>query len=176
MVGHAWFMAGDVAASVAAFEAALALDGNALSGNWALAVSLSHLGRHDDALARARRAVQIAEGNAVGHAILAKVLGRAGLADEARSEATEIARRFPTHPFASLVAEIDAADEARLAELLTLTATREAGVISLGTTVRPELEALAAHPTLGPLARRLTWFAVDRGVAGGPGSRASRRA
>jgi serine/threonine-protein kinase len=169
MIGHAWFMAGDVPASVTAFEAALAFDGNSLSANWALAVSLSHLGRHDDALPRARRAVEIAEGNAVGHAMLAKVLARAGRAEEARREAAEVARLFPTHPFTSLIAEIGVADETRLAELLTLTATREAGVISLGTTLRPELEALASHPTLGPLARRLTWFAVERGVAGEPG-------
>jgi tetratricopeptide (TPR) repeat protein len=175
MIGHAWFMSGDVPASVAAFEEALAIDGNALSGNWALAVSLSHLGRHDDALVRARRAVEIAEGNAVGHAVLAKVLGRAGLAEEARRAAAEVARRFPTHPFTSLVAEIGLADETRLAELLALTATREAGVVSLGTTVWPELEALASHPTLGPLARQLTWFTVDRGLAGGPGSPMSNR-
>ena len=44
-------------------------------------------------------------------------------------------------------------------------AAGEAGVISLGTTLRPELERLAEHPTLGPLARRLTWFAVGQGEA-----------
>jgi hypothetical protein len=80
-----------------------------------------------------------------------------------------------THPFTSLVAEIDVADETRLAELLRPTATREAGVISLGTAVRPELEALAPRPTLGALARRLTRFAVDWGVAGEPGPPESHR-
>jgi tetratricopeptide (TPR) repeat protein len=165
IVGHAWFMAGDVPASVAAFEAALAIDGNALSGNWALAVSLSHLGRHDEAVARARRAVAIAEGNAVAHAVLAKSLGRAGFVEEARAEAARVERDFPTNPFTSLVAEVAIADEERLAELLSRAAARETGVISLATTIRPELAALAAHPTLGPLARRLTWFAVDRPAA-----------
>ena len=61
------------------------------------------------------------------------------------------------------------------ADLLALTATREAGVVSLGTTVWPELEALVSHPTLGPLARQLTWFTVDRALAGGPGSPVSNR-
>jgi tetratricopeptide (TPR) repeat protein len=162
MTGHAWFVANDVPASVAAFERAIDIDSNALSGNWALAVSLSHLGRHDEAVARARRAVQIAEENAVAHAVLAKVLGRAGRLEEAHAEAAVVERRFPTNPFTSLVAEIVFADEDRLAELLSRAAAREAGVVSLATTIWPELEALASHPTLGQLTRRLTWFAVDR--------------
>jgi hypothetical protein len=96
--------------------------------------------------------------------------------DEALRIAGEVADALDdAHRHDSLVAEIGLGDETRLAELLALTATREAGVISLGTTVRPELEALASHPTLGALARRLTWFAVDRGIAGEPGPAASHR-
>jgi serine/threonine-protein kinase len=162
LIGHAWFVADEVPTSVLAFERALALDANVLSGNWALAVSLSHLGQHERAVARARHAVQIAEDNAVAHAVLAKVLGRAGLRAEARSEAALVERLFPANAFTSLVAEIAIADEDRLSELLSRAAAREAGVVSLATTIWPELEALAAHPALGTFTRRLTWFAVDR--------------
>jgi hypothetical protein len=36
---------------------------------------------------------------------------------------------------------------------------REAGCISLGTTIKPELEALLDHPLHGPVVRQLSVFA-----------------
>jgi serine/threonine-protein kinase len=166
MVGHSWYVAGNYQQSMAFFDRALAIDANSLSGSWGSALALSQLGRHDEAVERSARAASIGEKTATPLAIHALALWRAGRHDEARRVAGEVRATGAIHDYAGLIAEIYFADEARLEALLRAAVAREAGAISLATTVGPELEPLYQHPRLGPVARQLTTYAHRRGREG----------
>lgn len=160
MAGHAYFFTGDDAEALQCHESALALDAGTLNAMWGSALTLCHLGRFEEGLERAQRAVTLGERSPTVLAILSYVLFRIGRHAEASALGEEVERKSADHAFWELLFLVNAGDDARLSAALRKAAQLQAGCISLGTTIKPELEALLSHPVHGPEVRRLSVFAA----------------
>ena len=159
MAAHAHFFTGDYEDALSLAERALALEANTLNALWGSGLCLLHLGRPDEAIPRLRRAVVVGERSPTTVALLSYGLYRTGQDAEARALGDEVARQATEHAFWELLCAVRAGDPALLGAALRHAVDRQAGCISLGTTVKPELEALLDHPAHGPLVRRLSVFA-----------------
>jgi eukaryotic-like serine/threonine-protein kinase len=159
MAAHAYFFTRDYEEALALQERALALEANTLNALWGSGLSLLHLGRGDEGLARLRRAVEVGERSPTMVALLSLGLYHTGQVAEARALGEEVARQAQDHAFWELLFQVRSGDDARLGVALRDAVAREAGCISLGTTVKPELEALLDDPVHGRVVRQLPVFA-----------------
>ena len=159
MAGHAYFFTGEFEESLRCHDRALALEGNTLNALWGSGLSLLHLGRPEDGIPRLRRAVEIGERSPTTLGLLSYVLFAAGQTEEATALAREVAQKAQDHAYWELLFAVRAGDDTQLGEALARAVEREAGCISLGTTIKPDLERLLDHPLHGPMVRRLSVFA-----------------
>ncbi|HLI13141.1 MAG TPA: tetratricopeptide repeat protein [Alphaproteobacteria bacterium] len=80
---------GDLAAAVAAYEEALALD-PAFADAWqGLALAASQLGRHERAIEAAKKLVELAPEETLAHTTLSRVYQAAGMIPEAEAVAAK---------------------------------------------------------------------------------------
>jgi TolB-like protein len=155
----------DSAAALAGHEAALAMDPNSQIHLWMSAVRLSDFGRHDEAIPRLARAVELTQRGPLLVGLQARALALAGRRAEAlalREELRQRAEREYVGPGAMLMmVGLDLDDEAATAALLEANAAAMTGPTAIATTVVRELEPLLGHSRLGPLIRRLTLWATS---------------
>jgi TolB-like protein len=154
----------DSAAALDAHETALAMDPNSVIHLWMSGIRLADFGRHDEAILRLRRAVELTQRGPLMVGIYARALALAGRRDEAlvlREELRERARHEYVGPAAMLMmVGLDLDDEEAMAALLQANIDAMTGPTAIVTTVVRELEPLLEHPRLGPLIRRLTLWAT----------------
>jgi len=154
----------DSAAALDAHETALAMDPNAVIHLWMSAVRLADFGRHEEAVPRMRRAVELTQRGPLMVGMYARALALAGRREEAlalRAELRERAQREYVGPAAMLMMlGPDLDDEAATAALLEANIAAMTGPTAIVTTVVRELTPLLASPRLGPLVRRLTLWAT----------------
>ena len=164
----------DSAAALEAHEAALTLDPNSMINLWMSGIRLSDFGRHDEAVRRIQRAVELAQHGPLLTGMLGRALALAGRREEALAIRAELRRRAESEyvgPAAMLMmVGLDLDDEAATAALLRANVEAMTGPTAIGTTVVRELEPLLDHPRLGPLVRRLTLWATRPGMAAMPAS------
>jgi hypothetical protein len=154
----------DSAAALDAHETALAMDPNAVIHLWMSAVRLADFGRHEEAVPRMRRAVELTQRGPLMVGMYARALALAGRREEAlalRAELRERAQREYVGPAAMLMMlGPDLDDEAATAALLEANIAAMTGPTAIVTTVVRELTPLLASPRLGPLVRRLSLWAT----------------
>jgi serine/threonine-protein kinase len=155
----------DSAAALEAHDTALAMDPNSVIHLWMSAVRLADFGRHEEAVARARRAMELTQGGPLMVGLYARALALAGRREEAlaiRAELRERARHEYVGPAAFLMMiGLDQDNEAAAAALLESNIAAMTGPTAITTTVQVrELEPLLDHPRLGSLVRKLTFWAT----------------
>jgi serine/threonine-protein kinase len=154
----------DSAAALEAHEVALAIDPNSMLHLWLSAVRLSDFGRHDEAVQRLARAVELTQRGPMVLGLYSRALALAGRRDEAlalRNELRERSTREYVGPGAMLMMiGLDLDDENATAALLQTNVDAMTGPGPISITVVRELEPLLDHPRLGPLVRRLTLWAT----------------
>jgi eukaryotic-like serine/threonine-protein kinase len=154
----------DSAAALDAHETALAMDPNAVIHLWMAAVRLADFGRHEEAVARMRRTVELTQRAPLIVGMYARALALAGRREEAlalRAELRDRAQREYVGPAAmAMMIGLDLDDEAATAALLQANVEAMTGPTAIVTTVVRELTPLLDHPHLGPLVRRLTLWAT----------------
>ena len=165
MAGHCYYFTADYAEALACHNAALALDANTLNALWGSGLVLCHMGRTREAIERMRRAVAAGERGPTTVALLSYVLFIAGELDEARALGDEVSHIQMNHAYWELLFEVRSGDDDRLEAALSRAVERQAGCVSLGTTVLPDLLQLLDHPRHGPRVRQLSVFAH---LAGAP--------
>jgi serine/threonine-protein kinase len=150
----------DSAAALDAHETALAMDPNSVIHLWMSAVRLADFGRHEEAVARMRRTVELTQRAPLIVGMYGRVLAMAGRREEAlalRAELRDRAQREYVGPAAMLLMGcLDPDDEAATAALLEANIEAMTGPTAIVTTLVRELTPLLDHPRLGPLVRRLT--------------------
>ena len=158
----------DSAAALDAHETALAMDPNAVIHLWMAAVRLADFGRHEEAVARMRRTVELTQRAPLIVGMYARALALAGRREEAlalRAELRDRAQREYVGPAAmAMMIGLDLDDEAATAALLQANVEAMTGPTAIVTTVVRELTPLLDHPHLGPLVRRLTLWATRPAV------------
>jgi serine/threonine protein kinase/tetratricopeptide (TPR) repeat protein len=154
----------DSAAALEAHETALVMEPNSVIHLWMSGIRLSDFGRHEEAIERIRRAVELTQRGPLIVAMHARALALAGRREEAlaiREELRAQARREYVGPAALLMmVGLGLDDEAETAALLQANIDAMTGPTAIATTVSRELEPLLDHPRLGPLVRRLTFWAT----------------
>ena len=160
----------DSAAALAGHEAALAMDPNSQIHLWMSGIRLSDFGRHDEAVPRLARAVELTQRGPLLVGLQARALALAGRRAEAlalREELRHRAEREYIGPAAMLMmVGLDLDDEAATAALLEANAAAMTGPTAIVTTVVRELEPLLDHPRLGPLIRKLNLWTTSALTAG----------
>ena len=155
---------GDTAAALAAHEAALAIDPNSMVNLWLSAIRLGDLGRHDEAVPRLRRAVDLTQRAPFLVGLYVRGLALAGRREQAlaaRAELIERAEREYIGPAALLMTIVlDLDDEAAATAVLQANVDAMTGPTTIVTTVVRELTPWLDHPRFGPLLRRLTLWAT----------------
>ena len=159
MAGHTYFFTGEYEESLRCHDRALALEGNTLNALWGSGISLLQLGRPEEGIPRLRRAVEIGERSPTTLALLSSVLFAIGQTEEATALAREVEQKAQDHAFGELLFAVRSGDDAQLGAALARAVERQAGCISLGSSVKPDLEKLLDHPIHGPMVRRLSVFA-----------------
>jgi len=158
----------DSAAALDAHETALAMDPNAVIHLWMSGVRLADFGRHEEAVLRMRRAVELTQRAPLIVGMYARALALAGRRDEAltlRAELRERTQREYVGPAAmAMMIGLDLDDEEATAVLLEANIEAMTGPTAIVTTVVRELAPLLDHPRLGPLVRRLTLWATRPAV------------
>jgi len=149
-------------------EEALSLDPNSVLNLWMSAVRLGDLGRMEEALRRAARAVELAQRSPILLGIHGRLLAQTGRRDEARALREELATRARSE-FVGPVYELFFSplldDEAAIAAALGRNIEAGTGPTSLAPTgIDRELTPLLGHPRLGPLVRRLSLYAERPGL------------
>ncbi len=154
----------DSIAALASHEAALVMEPNSQIHLWMSAIRLADFGRHDEAVPRLARAVELTQRGPLLVGLYARALALAGRRAEAlglREELRERARREYVGPAAMLMmVGLDLDDEAATAALIEANVAVMTGPVAIATTVARELEPLLDHPRLGPAIRRLTLWAT----------------
>lgn len=159
MAGHSYFFTGEFAETLRLHDLAIALEANTLNALWGSGISLLHLGRPAEGVPRLRRAVEVGERSPTTIALLSSVLFAMGERTEATALAHEVAQNAQDHAFWELLFAVRSGDDAQLGAALQRAVERQAGCISLGTTIKPDLERLLDDPVHGPMVRRLSVFA-----------------
>jgi hypothetical protein len=128
-------------------------------------VRLADFERHEEAVPRLARAVELTQRGPLLVGLYARALALAGRRAEAlvlREELRERAGHEYIGPAAMLMmVGLDLDDEAATAALIEANVTVMTGPVAIATTVARELEPLLDHPRLGPLVRRLTLWATS---------------
>lgn len=159
----------DSAAALEAHETALAMDPNSVLHLWMSGIRLADFGRHDEAVQRLQRAVDITQRAPLIVGMYGRALWLAGRRDEAlavRAELRERATREYVGPATMLMMlGLDLDDEAALAALIEANVEAMTGPTTIVTTVVRELEPLLDHARLGPLVRKLTLWATRPALA-----------
>jgi serine/threonine protein kinase/tetratricopeptide (TPR) repeat protein len=154
----------DSAAALAAHEAALRMDPNAVIHLWQSAMRLQDFGRHEEAIASMARAVELTQRGPLVLGMFARALALAGRVDEARRAERELRERAqreyvgPASGLMQVVLDLD--DEEATAALLRENIEAQTGPTAIVTTVVRELAPLQDHPRLGPLVRQLSFWAT----------------
>ena len=152
------------AAALAAHDAALAMDPNSVVNLWMAADRLLFLGRHDEALARMQRVLDLTQRGPLTVGMQGRALALAGRRDEAlalREELRDRAAREYVGPVAFLqMLTLDRDDEEATAALIQANIDAQSGPTSIFCTLTSELELMLDHPRLGPLVRKLTPWAT----------------
>ncbi|MDF1505029.1 protein kinase [Roseisolibacter sp. H3M3-2] len=160
--GAACFVSDAHARGVELCERGLAMDPNSVVCLWGVSTALPHVGRLDEAVARAARAVELSQRGPLLVGVLAKLLARAGRRDEALALRDELETRAAQQyvaPVSRLTAELGLGDEARIADAVLANVAAESSPMTLLLSAKPELDALVDHPRLGALVRRLSPYA-----------------
>jgi tetratricopeptide (TPR) repeat protein len=146
------------------YDEGLALDPNTVVCLWQSAITLARLDRLDDALARIARAVDLSQRSsgmlAMQYMVLHR-LGRTGDAEAIRDEMRARSLTQYTGAWPELTVAMCSGDEAVIAGELRHQLADGTGPTSLSCVVDVELEALIAHPRLGPLIRQLSLYAQN---------------
>lgn len=86
MEGLKLVASGDDEAAIEAFEGALNQDADFFLAHLGMTTVLDRLGRVDDAIAHARKAIDLSPEEALAHTSLSRLLQQKGLIDEAEAE------------------------------------------------------------------------------------------
>jgi hypothetical protein len=119
------------------------------------------LGRAEEALREARRAVELGQRGPILLGTLGYILAKVGRRDEAlaiRAELRERAEHEYIAPVAELHVDLGLGDESSVEASLRRNVEAETGPTSLSVVLIRDLEALLDHPTLGPLVRMLSLY------------------
>ena len=129
----------------------LELDPHQFLGHWAVGGALQNLGRHDEAVAEHRRALDLAEGSAFLKPVLARSLALAGHPDEARGL---VAGLGDASPYQQATVQLALGDTARALELL-VDGRRERDPWIVILAVDPMMRPLRGEPAFDALERRV---------------------
>ena len=125
---------------------------------------LAEFGRHDEALERIRRAVELTQRGPLMIGLYSRALALAGRRDEAlllREELRARAEREYIGPASFLMMVVlGLHDEEATAALLQENIEAMTGPTAIVTTVARELTPLLSHVRLGPLVRKLTLWST----------------
>ncbi|HEX6809733.1 MAG TPA: protein kinase, partial [Gemmatimonadaceae bacterium] len=154
----------DSAAALAVHDAALAMDPNSVIHLWMSGIRLSDFGRHREALVRLGRAVELTQRGPLVVGMYGRALALAGRRDEALAVREELRQRA-AHEYIGpgsrlMLVSLDLDDEEKTAAILRENIDAMTGPTAIATTVARDLETLLDHPRLGPLVRRLTFWAT----------------
>jgi eukaryotic-like serine/threonine-protein kinase len=144
--------------AAAELSAAVALDGSAPYALWTYGTALTALGRHEDAIAAHRKAVEVTGGRySYYSALLASALAEAGRMGEARTALAELEARaareyVPPFDIAIVLASLGEGDAAldRLEK-----AYQDRNALLWARLYFPQLRNLAGHPRFQALAAKL---------------------
>jgi eukaryotic-like serine/threonine-protein kinase len=155
----------DSVAALAMHEAALTMEPNSVIHLWMSGIRLSDFGRHDEAVQRLARAVELTQRGSLVVGMYARALALAGRRVEATALREELRQRTTREyigPGARLMMiGLDLDDEDKTAALLRENIDAMTGPTAIATTVVRELAQLLDHPRLGPLVRQLTFWATS---------------
>jgi len=154
----------DSVAALVRHDEALALDPNSMINLWMSSVRLADFGRHDEALERIRRAVELTQRGPIMVGLYSRALALAGRRDEALLLREELRARAAREyigpaPFLMMVV-LGLDDEEATAALLQENIAAMTGPTAIVTTVARELTPLLSHVRLGPLVRKLTLWST----------------
>ncbi|MGH7593839.1 MAG: protein kinase domain-containing protein, partial [Gemmatimonadales bacterium] len=161
VVGMACYIGRDYSAAMQFYEEGLALDPNSVICLWQSSVTLGRLGRHEEQLARARRAVELSRRGILMLSFEYHALMKLGRTGEAKALVDEVTARSATEYIGegfSLLVALLSGDPDAIEASLRGNAASGTGPVSLVTLVDQELAALLPDPRLGPLVRELTLF------------------
>jgi serine/threonine-protein kinase len=156
-----YMVAGEDAEAIALSEKGLALDPNSIPNFWASSVSYLRLGRMDDAVRHAKRAVELGQRGPILLGTLGHILAKVGRRDEAlaiRAELEERATCEYVGPVSVLHVDLGLGDESLIEESLRRNVDAETGPTSLSVVLIRDLDQLRDHPRLGTLTRRLSLY------------------
>jgi eukaryotic-like serine/threonine-protein kinase len=155
----------DSTAALAMHEAALLREPNSVMHLWMSGIRLSDFGRHDEAVARVAKAVELTQRGPLVLGMYGRALVLAGRRDEALALQEELRQRAAREyigPAAHLMMVVlDLDDEVKTAAILRENIDAMTGPTAIGTTVVRDLAPLLDHPRLGPLVRGLTLWATS---------------
>ena len=141
------------------------MEPNSVIHLWMSGIRLSDFGRHDEAVLRLARTVELTQRGPLVVGMYARALALAGRRAEAlalREELRERAAREYIGPGARLMmVALDFDDEEKVAVVLRENIDAMTGPTAIMTTVARELAPLLDHPRLGPLVRGLTLWATS---------------
>jgi hypothetical protein len=150
-------------AALVLYDAALKLDPNSVLPLWLSAVRLGDLGRMDEALQRAGRAVDLSQRGSLHVGVMGRLLVLAGRRADAlalREELTTRGQSGYIGPAGTLVIDVALGDEDLIADSLRHNIDAGTGLTSLTASgADRELDLLLVHPRLGPLVRQLQVYA-----------------
>jgi len=160
-----WAHRPDSAAALAVHDEAIAMEPNSVIHLWMAGIRLSDFGRHDEALQRIARAVELTQRGPLVVGMYARALALAGRRAEAlavREELRQRASREYIGPGARLMmVSLDFDDEEKNAAVLRENIDAMTGPTAIATTVAREPDPLLEHPRLGPVVRGLTYWATS---------------
>jgi eukaryotic-like serine/threonine-protein kinase len=166
VAGMAHYMTRDYDEALRLYDEGLALDPNSVLNLWQSGITFDRLGRHEEQLARIRRAVDLSSRGALMVAFEYTALIRLGRYDEARAVLQSLYARAETEYIGDSVGlfpTIASGDEDAIAAALQHNIDVGTGPTTLSIAIDVELEALLPHPRLGPLVRRLSLYAQRPG-------------
>jgi TolB-like protein len=162
VLGLAWSYVGDIEQALAMNTRSVALDPDFTTALFFRPHYLVDVGRHEEAVASARRLVALSDRTPLSLATLSSTLWRTGARDEARRVLAELHAVPQETAIYLLAAEMVMDSEDRLAELLHRTLLEDVSAITMAS-FRTLLQLLD-HPRLGPLLRQFPGFAQRRSL------------
>jgi serine/threonine-protein kinase len=162
IAGLSYMVTLDVEGALALMLKGLALDPNSIPCLWGSSVCYERLGRADDAVRLAMRAVELGVRGPILLGTLGYVLAKVGRRDEAlaiRAELQERRTREYVAPVAELHVDLALGDQSLIEASLRRNVEAETGPTTLSVVLIRDLDALLEHATLGPLVRRLSLYA-----------------
>jgi serine/threonine-protein kinase len=169
----------DSSAALAIHDAALAMEPNSVLHLWQSSFRLSDFGRHDEALPRLARAVELTQRGPLVVGMYARALALAGRRAEALAVREELRQRAAREYIGAgaelMMIVLDLDDEERAGATLRANVDAMTGPTAIATTVVRELSTLLDHPRLGPLVRKLSLWSASPLERSGPSAASSHR-